>query len=572
MNVTELDRLDQVLEYANNAEVLSVDTEGYFEVNNKLLAESETVGISIAGPNFEEYFPFRHLSGDNLPGEMLNSLKKVIESKSRVVFHNAKHDIIALKRLGIETGPFYDTMLMAHMIDENIKNKSLDYLSKMYGGEPKNRPKEMQDIIDTFGWAYIPVQYMNAYAANDAKITWELFYKLHPEFKEQNLDGELWDVEQKFTRVLGNMELQGVKVDKELCTKEQIRGLSIMKEIERELGFKPSSPKELSKFLLEDMRFPVVKRTKTNNPSFDKKAMEIYDEMLMLNNDTRAKMVATFRGWQKTCSSNYKPYLDMVSSDGRLRCNYKMHGTVTGRLSCENPNLQQIPRSSEHDWNGKLKQAFIAEDGFKLWESDYSQLEFRLSAAYAKEKALIEIFADENRDVFDEIASSLHMRRQDVKTLTYTIAYGGGVNRIKNVFGVSTQAARAIREGYYKSYPNLRKVSDIAARKCRQNGYLTLWSGRRRHFADPEMDAHKAFNSVVQGGAAEIVKRSIIRLDDEGLNNKECRLLLQVHDSVVAEIEEGKEETYLPEIKRVMEDVKPRFGVKFKVDVHEWGH
>jgi DNA polymerase-1 len=291
--------------------------------------------------------------------------------------------------------------------------------------------------------------------------------------------------------------------------------------------------------------------------------------MLATMDDDRASLILEYRGYQKTVSSNYKPYLELLSPDGRLRPNYKMHGTVTGRLSCEKPNLQQIPRVSEKPWNGRLKQAFIAEPGFTLWEADYSQLELRLAAAYARETELLEIF-NSGRDVFTEMARDLNMARHDVKTLTYTIQYGGGITRIKNVFGVSVEKAAEIKDDYFERYPGFRKMSQQASSVCRRQGFIRLWSGRRRHFADPQNEAHKAFNSVIQGGAAEIVKHTMLRLS-ETVDSDDCRMLLQVHDSVVFEIRNGMEDAYLPKIKEVMEAVEPDFGVHFAVDVHKWG-
>lgn len=565
------DDVRTILDKAVNCDELSVDTEGYTEDQNQNLNESLTVGVSVAGPGFSAYFPFRHSVGDNYSWEVFQAVKKIIETRPRLVFHNAKHDIIALDKLDIKTGYFYDTMLMAHWIDENIPSKKLDYLSPYFGGEHKLKSDTMDKLIKHFGWKYVPAGLMAPYAEQDARITFELFHKLYSDFKEQGFDGELWDIEQKWSRVIGQMELQGVKIDRELCQREYDYGNMRMEEIKKELGFNPSASNDLGKFILDSLQLPVVKRTKKNKPSFNKEALEIYDEMLSRNNDPRAKLIIEFRGWQKTCSTNYEAYLNKVSSDGRLRCNYKLHGTKTSRLSSINPNLQNIPKTSSHKWDGRLKKAFIGEKGYRLWDSDYSQLEFRLSAAYAKEKELIEIFADDNRDVFDEMSKQLGMDRQDTKTLVYTLQYGGGPQRIKNAFGVSIDTAKAIRERHSESYPNLRRIAYKAARKCLEQGYLTMWSGRRRHFADPQNEAHKAFNSIIQGGAAEIVKRGIINLHEAGLNNSECRILLQVHDDVICEIEEGKEHIYLPEIKRILEDVKPRFGVKFKVQSKEWG-
>src|SRR6185437_5333306 len=147
--------------------------------------------------------------------------------------------------------------------------------------------------------------------------------------------------------------------------------------------------------------------------------------------------ILEYRGWSKTTSSNYRPYLALLSPDGRLRPNYKQHGTLTGRLSCEMPNLQQIPREGSKRWNGQLKKCFITLDPDEmLLEFDYSQLELRLGAAYAKEESLIQVFR-EGRDIFQEMAEALEMDRQSTKTMNYAIAYGAGVTRISNVLDIS---------------------------------------------------------------------------------------------------------------------------------------
>jgi DNA polymerase-1 len=343
-----------------------------------------------------------------------------------------------------------------------------------------------------------------------------------------------------------------------------------MAEITDILGLNPGSPTQLKKLLIDELGLPVVKTTKGGKASFDKFAMEQYEELLEQMGDSRASLILEYRGWQKTCSSNYKAYLELLSPDGRLRPNYKLHGTVTGRLSCEKPNLQQIPKVSEKPWNGSLKRAFIPREGYKLFEGDYSQIEFRLAAAYGREESLLAIFNDPTRDIFTEMAATLGMPRNSVKTLTYTIQFGGGVNRIKQVFGVTEQEARAMLDNYWNSYRGIYKVTQLAKSKAMRTGKVKLWSGRTRKFLYPEDEARKAFNSAIQGGAADIVKRAMVRLYNT-VDNDDCQMLLQVHDSVVFEIREGTEDKYLPLIKETMEAVEPDFGVHFAVDVHEWG-
>lgn len=151
--------------------------------------------------------------------------------------------------------------------------------------------------------------------------------------------------------------------------------------------------------------------------------------------------------------------------------------------------------------------------------------------------------------------------------------YGAGENRIKNVFGVSAQRAREIRDNYFNTYPNFAIITKHAARRAIKAGKVQLWTKRYRHFMWPQSESHKAFNAVIQGGAADVVERIMVRLVRNGFNNDECRLLLQVHDSVVFEISKERRDYYVGAIREVMEDIKSvaDFGVKFKVDVHEWG-
>lgn len=552
------------------SEYLPTDTEG--EINHPF---AKTWGVSTSANSVPEYFAFNHAIGDNLPAGWLPQLSHVLSHHPCLVFHNAKHDLRSLKALGIDyQGKFYDTMLMAHMTDENLYSKELDYLSKHFGGDPKRKSEEMEMLIKAFGWAAVPVDYIRPYGANDAYITGELFHKLLPDFQEQGFDDEIWNTEQKFIRLIAKIEDNGIPVDTDLCERELLRGLDAMKRIERDLGFNPASPIALGKFLLDDLKLPpYYKKTKGGKHTFNKNAMRYYDELLSLTDDTRAQQILAYRGWQKTTSSNYRRYLELLGPDGRLRANYKLHGTHTGRLSCADPNLQQIPRTSPNDWNGHLKKAFIAGEGFTAWEADFSQLEFRLGSAYGKVTRLIDIFADDSRDIFTEMSKDLGMSRQNTKTLNYTLQFGGGAQRIADVFGVSHSTAKGIIRNYFNQYPGLAKASSQAKYLAEKRGYVKYWTGRRRHFADRWEEGRKAFNAICQGGAFEIVKRRMIALDEAGLNNPECRMDLQVHDSVRFEIARGKEDIYLPEIRRIMEAVNDdfNFGLRFKVEIGEWG-
>jgi DNA polymerase-1 len=332
----------------------------------------------------------------------------------------------------------------------------------------------------------------------------------------------------------------------------------------------PGSTKDLEYLLIDQLGLPVVKTTPAGKPSFNKYAMEIYDLMLERSDNPLAKQVFAYRGWQKSCSSNYEPYVRLLSPDARLRGHYLMHRTSTGRLSCQKPNLQQIPRAGDKPWNGKMKKCFIPKPGYVLLEGDYKQLEFRLSASFAKEPLLLAAFHDHTRDVFDEMSELLGMPRYDCKTLEYSLSYGAGLRRIMAAFGVSEARAKEIRDNHDRTYPNLKRASTYASNYVIANKKIPIWSGRYRHFLSPKTEAHKAYNSLCQGGAADVVERTMLRAASQGYNTSDCRMLLQVHDSIVWEVREDLVPELRPQLKAVMEDVKPSFGVPFDVDLHEW--
>lgn len=564
----------------DSQEILYVDT----ETNGANIwdGRGHLNGISIAAGErghclFSTYLPFRHRNGPNYSNECLFELKeKMMAYQGHLTFHNAPFDLQSLSTVGIDyPGKFYCTMLMSHLTNENLYSQALDSLCRT---RIKREGKKESDVfkagIKAMGWDGLPSYIMFEYASTDAELLVPLLDNIMVDFEKEELH-EVWEHKQAFIReVINPMMRRGVRINVELCKRMIAHGEWAMAELVELLGgINPGSPKDQYDLLITRLGLPILKRSKkTDKPSFDKEVMAQYEEILEhRNGDSTAEYFLAYRGWQKSVSSNYKAYVQLLSPDGRLRPNYKLHGTKTGRLSCELPNLQQIPRSGDKPWNGQMKKCFIPSNGYQLWEADYSQLELRLGTAYAHEDKLLEIFADPTRDVFTEMSGQVGFPRFETKTLTYTMQYGGGATRISNVFGISLSAAADVKNTYFATYPGFEIMTKHAARKAVANGKVQLWSKRYRHFMFPQTEKHKAFNSVIQGGAADIVERTMLRLVRAGLNTDDCRMLLQVHDSVVFEIKEGMEEEFLPKIKQVMEDVQPDFGVKFKVDIHRWG-
>lgn len=556
--------------------LVAIDT----ETNGEDIRDGRGVcyGVSIATPYAALYLPFRHINQpeQNYDLRQFLPLLQEILDKAVVIYHNAKFDLLSLETLGLKARgrKFVDTMVLCHLVDENrpYQGKSLDACTKMYlddGG--KRKSDEYVGLLKILGYKNMPADCTSEYAVWDAWLTYQLYEKLLPKLRQENL-GDMWNHKARMVDRLISMEGHGVSIDQPLCEEMADKGHYWMEKITAQLGgLNPGSNADLQILLLDMLGLPVVRRTPKGKPSFNYQAMEVYDELLEHSNDLTAKRVSAYRGWQKSTSSNYEPYVRLLSPDLRLRYDYLMHGTVTGRLSCRHPNLQQIPREGDRPWNGRMKDCFVPLPGYVLIEGDYSQLEFRLSASFSKDPQLIGIFNDPDRDIFTEIATSLGMDRYDAKRLVYCLSYGGGANRISVIFGVSLTEGAAIRDNFYRTYPRLKHVAKYAQDYATRHKKVPLWSGRNRHFIDVKTDSHKAYNSLTQGGAADVVERTMVRCEDAGLDNPDCKMLMQIHDSIVWEVREDKLAEYGPAIKQQMEAVDYDFGVNFKVSVHKWG-
>ena len=576
------------LEQASKQGIIAVDTEttGLLIRDGRDYIQGLSIAYRGAFGYTSFYFAFRHKHGGNYDINVLDACRRVIESCPTLVFHNAKFDIVSLRQLDINvpTGRWIDTMIMAHLINENWPySKSLDSCAQAYlkSGHTKEMPEQMAAIVKAFGWAMVPSWLMFDYARIDTEVTLELFFELWDKFAEEGLD-KYWPYKARLIEVVIEMESRGVKVDMPFVNSMIDAAEQAIQDYSDQFGGNPGSPVFLQKKLIEEMGLPVVKRSrKTGKPSFDKEAMGVYEQILTDRNDPLAEDILAYRGWVHAKGLFYEPYKSLVSPDGRIRPNYKHHkdaeegGTVTGRLSCADPNLQQIPRVSTKSWNGRVKKCFVGSDGYTLWEADYSQLELRLGTAYANETYLKEVFRD-GRDIFTELSQTLGWDRQHTKTFVYSTQYGAGKTRISHVFDVNENQAQILINQYYSQFPRFRAVSEAAKNKCLVERKVRLWSGRYRHFSNPKEENHKAFNSLIQGGAADVVERVMVALFDEvdQKSNDEVRMLLQVHDSVIFEIKNGREEYWKPRILAVMENINEictNFDVKFAVDFHKFG-
>ena len=480
-----------------------------------------------------------------------------------IIAHNMKFDYQVLRKLGLKlpTGNLQDTMAMSHFICEWNKGKneghSLEIVAPKYLGRGSQKEvrkaKAMRPV-----WEITPPDLMAVYAEQDARLLPELYKKLLP-LMEPAWISQWEEVDRDFMLLLADIETLGLPIDRVLAEKYQQQCLDRMEEIRRELGFDPAKPSELHPKLFSQpplgLGLEISQRTPTGKPKVDL-------DWLASRGHPLTALVYEYRKTQKQVSSYFSPYCSLTTRDyARLHCDFRQYGTQTGRMSCADPNLQQIPR--EEYENASVKKIFNPEDGKQLWEIDFRTIEYRLQAVYAKDSNLLDLFRSEgdfHQLVAEDVSrqSGLSISRQQAKTINYLMSFGGGVKVLNEQLGVGFQKAKQIHEAYKNSYPLIFRKAAEATDAANRNMEVPMWFGRKRHFQYPS-DCHKAFNAAIQGGSFEIVKRSMLKLREAGFTMSN-----QVHDSVWINVDSERD---VLDAQKLMEDwTEPKFGLRFSTD------
>lgn len=562
------------------------------EAADDVAIDTETTGLNVRNgvdyltgvcfdvPGLKGYIPFRH-SHDNVSFEWVSPLFQVLAPKP-LIWHNRKFDFHSVNTLGFDprqfTGPQYDVLMIATLVDEELPSKELDWLAKRFLNESKIGADEIHKLGGIYGYANIPPVVMAPYGAQDAYITRRLRDVLWPKLVAQGLESVYWETEAPFTTALYRMERPGVGVNKELAEAKVERGTLRMQTIKRQLKFDPGSSKDLGNYLIDYLGLPVVKRSpKTGKPSFDKYAMEEYDTFLQAMDNPAAKLITEYRGWQKAVSSLYIPLLKKRGPDGRVRTNFNQHGTVTGRLSANDPNLQQVPRSSPKVWNGDAKACFVAGEQYPdycVYGWDYSQVELRLAAAYGQEETLLAEFRKDSADPFRVLTPLIFhgqysddLRHKTKNGFVYPSLYGAGLSKVALCLGITNEEAQPLYQRYKDSIPGIFHIAEQVKQLVMQQGYVSYWDGRRRHIRNKDEVHTRAWNSVLQGGAAQLMKKAVLRCFE--FASADCIPLLTVHDEITFLIKREAIPDYEPLVKKAMTDW-PQFPVRFAIEGKEW--
>jgi len=559
---TILSRLDEESLVAFDTETTGLDYE-----------KDKLVGFSFCVDEREAYYvPFAHFYlgvPDQISEDAAkNAMRKIFGSK--VVGHNIKFDLHFVSRFldDDSLSVYNDSMILAWLINPESA-LSLDKLSDKLLGHKMVAFKDTVKKGETF--AGVALEDACQYAAEDAFITYKL-YKLFLQKLElqdaTHLIKEANDVEIPFITTLLSMEKEGIEVDSSFLeqflveVKETLKNLtsSIYKLAGSE--FNINSTKQLGVILFETLGLPVGKKTKTGY-STDEKVLN----GLKYKHEIVPKLLE-YREVYKLFSTYIEPLLKLSQADkkSRIHTSFVQTGTATGRLSSKNPNLQNIPARSAQGL--KIRQAFVAGEGKKLIGIDYSQIELRLLAHFSQDSVLVDAFKHD-KDIHLQTAIALFgeeeapAKRGVAKTVNFGLLYGMGPKKLSDTLGITTKEAKEIIEKYFESFPTVKTYFRSIVDYSKEYGYVQTLLKRRRYFdyenATPMFRAayeRESVNSVFQGSASDLIKLSmnIIHqtIKDENINAK---MLLQIHDELIFEVDEKDADILGDKFRNIMENV-----------------
>ncbi len=545
------------------------------------------IGIAFAFRAYEAYYiPF---GNDSIQDQKaINLIKPVLQNPLiKKIGQNIKYDIIVLKNYGITvTGDLFDTML-AHYLLEPEKRHNLNVLSETY---LNYSPVSIESLIGKKGkeqgsMKNVPVDTVKEYAGEDADITLQLKNKLEPILKKDEKLFELAvDIEFPLVYVLANMESNGVKISIEKLNRYEkeleIKISDTEKRIYNLAGkeFNIASPKQLGIILFEELKITDnPKKTKTKQYSTDESELQkLKDKHEIIN------LILDYRGYSKLQSTYVKALPELINSKtGKIHTSYNQAITSTGRLSSTNPNLQNIPIRT--DDGKRIREAFIPSDeNHILFSADYSQIELRLMAHLSQDKNMLEAF-NQKEDIHAATAAKIYNialsdvtkdMRSRAKSANFGIIYGISSFGLSQNLRISRNEAKELIDGYFSSYPNVKRFMDESIKFGYDNGYVSTLYGRKRYLLNIHSrnsllrsnDERNAINAPIQGTAADIIKIAMIncqkRILDERLKTK---MILQVHDELVFDVPREELERAKKIISEEMENAA-KLSVKLTVE------
>jgi len=571
--------------------------------SGSVVGVGEIVGIAVAVKNWCGYYPIAHEGGGNMDRtKVLKWFQAVLNTPATKIFHNAMYDVCWIRALGLSiSGKIVDTMIASALVDENQMRYDLNNCSKRYTGKGKNETDLYAAAkdwgVDAKAEMYkLPAIYVGAYAEKDAEITLALWQELKKEINLQDINS-IMDMETELFPCLVDMKFKGVRVDVEAAHKLKTTLVAQEKEslhqVKKETGIDTQiwAARSIAQ-VFDKLNLEYDRTEKTSAPSFTKNFLVNHPHPLV-------KHIARAREINKA----HTTFIDTIikhSHKGRIHAEINQlrgdnGGTVTGRFSYSNPNLQQIPARNK-DLGPRIRSLFIPEEGHTWGCFDYSQQEPRLVVHYATLQNLygvdevLEAYREGDADFHDIVADMAEIPRYQAKTINLGLFYGMGKNKLQAELGVSKEKAEGLFRQYHSKVPFVKQLMDNVMRRAEDSGKIRTLLGRlcRFHLWEPNQfgihkalphDAalrehgpgikraftYKALNKLIQGSAADMTKKAMIELYKEGIIPH-----IQVHDELDISVKD-KQQAEL--IKSVMEDAVS-LEVPNKVDYESgpnWG-
>ena len=541
--------------------------------------DAELVGMSFCwGDQHAVYVPIAHDPGPNCPGAVEALAPLLADPAIKKTGQNLKYDLAVLRTAGHHlAGIDGDTMLRDYLIDVDRKH-GLDDLARRYLDHSNISYTALTRSVGG-EFARVPVDKATTYAAEDAHVVWLLE-------KEMTLSPELstlyQQVEVPLISVLEDMERHGIRVDAEalaeLGTELGERIATTREAIHAEAGreFNVNSTKQLATILFEERGLTPVKKTKTG---FSTAAAVL--EQLAADGDRLCTLILEYRTLAKLKSTYVDALPSHIAADGRIHTSFHQAVAATGRLSSNEPNLQNIPiRTAD---GRRIRRCFVPADGYRFLSADYSQIELRVLAHFCKDGPLVEAFLT-GQDIHRRTASEVFgvsleevspEQRRAAKAINFGIVYGMSAFRLSNELGISKRVAQDYIDGYFARYPQVKSYMDDAVARARDTGKACTLYGRERRvqgldsrsFTDRGAAERIAINTPVQGTAADLIKMAMIRVHRAlQAEHPNARLLLQVHDELVLEVPRNELLAVSALVKREMESVA-ELAVPLRVDV-----